>query len=234
MERNNMQLWTAFLLGLAGSLHCAGMCGPLMLALAKARPSTMGQATGRVFYHIGRAASYCLLGVMAGFLSHIVAPAGFQRWLSVTLGAALIAGLLISARVPLVAPVLKWVAWLKGSLQWLLSRNSLMSQMTMGALNGLLPCGLVYVAAAGAAATGHPLTGAAYMALFGLGTWPMLLGIHFVGQRLPLPSRLSLGRITRAAVLLMAVLLILRGLELGIPFVSPDLTAAGGNNARCH
>ena len=229
-----MQLWTAFLLGLAGSLHCAGMCGPLVLALAKARPRTMHESTGRVFYHLGRVTSYCLLGLMLGLLGHVAAPAGFQRWLSIALGVALLGGLLLSTKIPLVAPVVKWVGWLKGSMRGLLQRNSLMSQATMGALNGLLPCGLVYVAAVGATATGDPLNGAAYMALFGLGTWPMMLGIHFAGQRLPLPARLSLGSVTRVAVFLMAVLLILRGLELGIPFISPDLSAANSGNGHCH
>jgi sulfite exporter TauE/SafE len=229
-----MELWTAFPLGLAGSLHCAGMCGPLVLALAKARPRTMRESTSRVFYHLGRVASYCLLGLILGSLGHVAAPAGFQRWLSIALGVALLAGLLVAARVPLAAPVMKWVTLLKNSMRGLLQRNTLSSQAIMGTLNGLLPCGLVYVAAAGATATGHPLTGAAYMALFGLGTWPMMLGIHFAGQRLPLPSHLSFGSVTRAAVLLMAVLLILRGLELGIPFVSPNLSAVSSGSGSCH
>jgi sulfite exporter TauE/SafE len=229
-----MELWTAFLLGLAGSLHCAGMCGPLVLALAKTRPRTMRESTGRVCYHLGRVASYCLLGLMLGSLGHVVAPAGFQRWLSIVVGALLLAGILVAAKVPLAAPVWKCLTLLKGSMRGLLQQNNLSSQAILGALNGLLPCGLVYVAAAGATATGHPLTGAAYMALFGLGTWPMMLGLHFAGQRLPLPPRFSLGSVTRAAVLLMAVLLILRGLELGIPFVSPNLSAANGGEGRCH
>src|ERR1051325_6069906 len=95
----------------------------------------------------------------------------------------------------------------------LLQRNSVASQAAMGALNGLLPCGLVYVAAAGATATGKALAGAAYMACFGLGTWPVMLGLHLAGQPLPLPSRFPLAKVTRAAVWLMAVLLILRGLQ---------------------
>jgi hypothetical protein len=194
----------------------------------------MHESIGRVSYHLGRVASYGLLGLMLGLLGHVVAPAGFQRWLSITLGVALLAGLLLSARVPLAAPVMKWVAWLKGAMRGLLQRDSPASQAAMGALNGLLPCGLVYVAAAGAAATGRPLAGAAYMACFGLGTWPIMLGIHLAGQRLPLPSRLPLGLVTRAAVLVMATLLILRGLELGIPFVSPDLSAVGSGNGHCH
>ena len=120
-----MQLWTAFLLGFAGSLHCAGMCGPLLLALAKARPRTVHESTGRVCYHLGRVASYCGIGLLLGLLGHVAAPAGFQRWLSITLGVALIVGLLISAKVPLATPVMKWVVWLKGSMRGLLQRNSL-------------------------------------------------------------------------------------------------------------
>ncbi|MSU35766.1 MAG: sulfite exporter TauE/SafE family protein [Pedosphaera sp.] len=101
-------------------------------------------------------------------------------------------------------------------------------------LNGLFPCGLVYIAAVGATATGHPLSGAAYMVCFGLGTWPMMMSIHMAGHRLSIPFRLPFGSITRAAVLLMAGLLILRGLELGIPFVSPDLSVANSGVNRCH
>ena len=118
-------------------------------------------------------------------------------------------------------------------MRGLLQRNSIGAQAVLGAFNGLLPCGLVSVAAVGATATGDPLSGPAFMAFFGLGTWPLMLGIHFAGHRLRLPARLPLGHVTRAAVLLMATLLILRGLELGIPFVSPDLSATLSGNARC-
>jgi len=228
-----MVFLTAFLLGLAGSLHCAGMCGPLLVALAKARPGAHGRFAGRVFYHLGRMLSYCLLGLLLGLASHFAAPAGFQRWLSVALGIALLGGLLLSRKLPISTPIWKWISVLKGAMQLRLPRRTLFSQAVMGALNGLLPCGLVYAAAVGAASTGDALSGAAYMALFGLGTCPMMLGIHFAGQRLPLPSRLSVGVVTRAAVFLMAILLVLRGLELGIPFVSPEI-GPSQTNARCH
>lgn len=229
-----MQLWTAFLLGCVGSLHCAGMCGPLLMALAKARPRTGCESIGRTVYHLGRVASYSALGLMLGLLGHVATPAGWQSWLSIGLGLVLLAGMLVAPKVSLAAPVWKWVAFLKNSMRGLLGRDSLAAQALMGALNGLLPCGLVYVAAVGATATGHPFTGAIYMATFGLGTLPMMLAIHFAGQRLPLPARLSLGSVTRGAVLLMAALLILRGLELGIPFLSPDLSAAAEGAEHCH
>jgi sulfite exporter TauE/SafE len=229
-----MELWTAFLLGLAGSVHCAGMCGPLVLALAKVRPRTKHEWAGRLFHHLGRLLSYCLLGLALGSLSHAIVPPGFQRWLSALLGTTLLTGLLLSARAPIAGPFFRWVALLKNSTRFLLQKNTLASHVLMGALNGLLPCGLVYIAAAGAASTGHSWSGAAYMALFGAGTWPMMLGIHFAGQRLPLPSRFPLGGITRGAVLVMAVLLILRGLELGIPFVSPNISAVISEGGSCH
>ena len=228
-----MELWTAFALGLAGSLHCAVMCGPLVLALSKARPPSLRESAGRICYHAGRIATYSLLGLIFGFLGYFVAPAGFQRWLSISLGVFLFAGLLVGTRVSLAPSIWSWVTLLQSSMRSLLQRRSLLSQALMGGLNGLLPCGLVYVAVAGATATGQSLKGAAFMACFGLGTWPLMLGIHLAGQRLPLPMRFSIGNVTRGAVVLMASLLILRGLELGIPYLSPVLSSVEGCN-HCH
>jgi sulfite exporter TauE/SafE len=229
-----MFLLTAFLLGLAGSLHCAGMCGPLVLALAKAGPAKHHGPADPIVYHAGRLASYSLLGLMVGWLGHAFVTAGFQAWLSILLGVTLLAGWVVSARLPLATPVWRWIAVLKRAMQSSLRRNALSSQAVMGALNGLLPCGLVYIAAVGAIATGHPASGMAYMACFGLGTWPLMLGVHIAGRRFPLPARLPLHRVTSAAILLMAVLLIFRGLGLGIPFVSPDPPAATAGADACH
>jgi sulfite exporter TauE/SafE len=111
----------------------------------------------------------------------------------------------------------------------LIARPTLTAQGLLGALNGLLPCGLVYVAGAGAAAAGSIPGGLAYMALFGLGTLPVMLGISLTGHLLPLSFRLQLARAMPAGVVLVAALLILRGLALGIPYVSPD-----GACAHCH
>lgn len=228
-----MQLWTAFLLGLVGSLHCAGMCGPLLLALGKAGPPMANRVfIGRVSYHLGRVGAYSVLGIVFGLIGQAAVPDGFQRWLSVALGVGLLAGVVIPRKTTLTTPMFQWIGWLKNAMGGLLRQNSYVAQALMGALNGLLPCGLVYVAAVGATATGHPVSGAAYMALFGLGTWPLMLGIHVAGRRVPLPSRLSLGAVTRGAVLVMAALLILRGMELGIPFVSPAFSTSA--SATCH
>jgi hypothetical protein len=94
-------------------------------------------------------------------------------------------------------------------------------------LNGLLPCGLVYVAMAGAVSRGTVLSGVGYMAAFGLGTMPTMLAISLSGKILPPSIRLKLRSAIPVSVFLLAALLILRGMSLGIPYVSPDLVAGG-------
>jgi len=224
-----MALWTAFMLGLAGSLHCAGMCGPLLLALSKARGNRPHANAGRMLHHLGRLLSYSLLGLAAGGLGRIVALAGFRRGLSIALGLLLVAGVIAARRSLLAAPIGRGLLWIKRRMNRFTESSPVLGDLATGALNGLLPCGLVYAAALGAAATGSAAMGAASMAMFGLGTVPMLFAIHFAGNRLPLPARLSIPLVTKAALLLMGTLLILRGLELGIPCISP----AGGCGA-CH
>jgi sulfite exporter TauE/SafE len=208
-------LWTALVLGLAGSVHCAAMCGPLVLLVAKARRS----ARDSFAYHVGRIATYAAIGIIFGALGHSLALAGWQRGLSILAGVTILAGLFLSSAAVLKTPVVRLVTRLKSTFGHLLLRRSLASQFGLGAINGLLPCGLVYVAAAGAAATGNPLGGAGYMVVFGLGTLPMLLGIVLAGGRLPVAARLH--RLLPVSVAVVAVLLILRGLALGIPYLSP-------------
>jgi sulfite exporter TauE/SafE len=208
-------LWTALVLGLAGSVHCAAMCGPLILLVAKARRGSRDSFA----YHGGRISTYAGIGMLFGALGHSLALAGWQRGLSIFAGAAMLAGLFLTSTVALKTPVVKLVTRLKSTFGHLLQQRSLTAQFGLGAINGLLPCGLVYVAAAGAAATGHPLAGAGYMVVFGLGTLPMLLGIVLAGERLPFAARLH--RLLPISVVVVAVLLILRGLALGIPYLSP-------------
>jgi sulfite exporter TauE/SafE len=212
-------LWTALVLGLAGSVHCAAMCGPLILLVAKARVSPCSPVRSSFAYHTGRLSIYVVIGIVFGALGHSLALAGWQRGLSITAGVLILGGLFLSSPRALKTPIVKLVTRLKSTFGDLLQRRSLASQFGLGAINGLLPCGLVYVAAAGAAATGHPLAGAGYMAVFGLGTLPMLVGIVLAGERLPFAARLH--QLLPVSVAVVAVLLILRGLALGIPYLSP-------------
>lgn len=228
-----MELWTAFLLGLLGSLHCAGMCGPLALALPGVGGSRAGYLLGRFAYNAGRLVTYCLLGLVFGLVGKTLLLAGVQRWVSLGLGLALLVGLFASHQLLRWLPLTRGVGLLKASMASVLRRRSIEALGVLGLLNGLLPCGLVYVACAGATATGGILGGAAYMALFGLGTVPMMLAISLSGSLVPAPVRLRLLKAVPVGVFLMAGLLILRGLALGIPYLSPDLAAKAGP-ACCH
>ncbi len=221
-----MELWTAFLLGSLGSLHCAGMCGPLVLAL----PGTGGTRTtwllGRVAYNAGRLATYCALGAGLGLVGQTFALAGLQRWLSLAAGILLLVALATSSRFSLGLPATATVGWMKRGFATLLRQRTFSSLLLLGTLNGLLPCGLVYAATAGAVVSHSPLAGATYMLVFGLGTVPMMLTIALAGQKLPFALRLKLQPLIPASLAIVGVLLILRGLALGIPYLSPALTGA--------
>jgi uncharacterized protein len=209
-----------------GSLHCAAMCGPLMLALQVPAGGPARFVAGRFAYQSGRVATYCLLGIVAGLAGKSIFLAGLQRSLSISLGVAILLGFLISKQVSLSAPVVRLVAKLKTAMSVQLRRRGFRSLALLGMLNGLLPCGLVYVAMAGAVSRGTLLGAVVFMAWFGLGTLPMMLGISLSGKLVPLAPRQWLRRAIPLGICLLAGLLILRGLDLGIPYVSPDLNSA--------
>lgn len=221
--------WTALLLGLGGGLHCAGMCGPLVLALPG--PRAPGALLRRVCYQLGRIVTYALLGAAAGSLGKSLAVFGIGRWVSLTAGLLIAAGILLSRRVG----GGRW--WIQQLGRWrqrvlpYLKPTSVGAFAVFGAFNGLLPCGLVYVACAAASASGGILTGARYMIWFGLGTIPILLGLS-VSQRALSPAiRFRLRAFSPISIGLVSVLLILRGMALGIPYLSPSIGVACPN---CH
>jgi uncharacterized protein len=227
-----MEILTAFALGLVGSLHCAGMCGPLALALPHAGSRLAVFFVGRLAYNLGRVITYCVLGLVFGLLGKALLLAGVQRWLSIALGVTLLVGLFASRKLALCRPASALVEQLKSRMAALLSRHSFDALLVLGLLNGLLPCGLVYVACAGATAAGDLFNGGLYMLAFGAGTVPMMLAISLSGKLVPFSLRLKLLKAVPVAVFFLASLLILRGMELGIPCVSPVLS--GDTPGCCH
>ena len=119
-----MDLWPAFIIGLVGSLHCAGMCGPLALALPSAGSSASAYLTGRLAYNLGRMLTYCALGIIFGLFGKALVLAGVQRWVSIGLGIVLLAGLFTSRRLALWRPVTALVNRLKGGMSAMLRRRS--------------------------------------------------------------------------------------------------------------
>jgi hypothetical protein len=229
-----MQLWTAILLGFVGSAHCAGMCGPLALALPRGGAAPTVLVAGRLLYNLGRIVTYALLGALFGLLGQGVALAGLQRWVSLAVGAGILIGLLLWPGFASQVPVTGTVGWLKRTFGTLLQKRALPALFGIGLLNGLLPCGLVYVACAAAVNTGEMLAGARYMIAFGLGTVPMMLAIALLGTRLQFALRFKVQRLIPVSLAIVGLLLMLRGLALGIPYVSPKLPAHPTAVNGCH
>lgn len=229
-----MEFGPALLLGLLGGLHCAGMCGPLMLALPSGGRGGFRFVAGRCVYHLGRIAMYCVLGSVFGLLGRSLVLAGLQRGVSISLGAVILAALFVSPRMLELPWMVRWVLALKTAMAGFLRARTWSSLAVLGGLNGLLPCGLVYAACAGAAATGHWTTGALFMSVFGLGTLPVMMAISLTGHLLPSAVRMRLRHLMPVSVALLGCLLILRGLSLGIPYLSPNISGGSGGDCCSH
>lgn len=217
-------LWTALVLGFFSSFHCVGMCGPIALALGgKNRQLFLFK---KISYNLGRSLTYALLGLIVGSLGFSLSLAGVQQGLSVTMGLLIVVFSLSykSADRLLAIPALSGlVAWIKGKLAQSLKSGSPMAFFGTGLVNGLLPCGMVYMALVVAMGLQEPVLGAAYMFFFGLGTLPLLLGLMVSGSLLPVMRRQQLQRAIPYLGVLIGFLLVFRGLGLGIPGFSPEL-----------
>ena len=92
-----MELWTAFSIGLLGSLHCIGMCGPIAFALPLNRQNNFQASLGGLTYNLGRLLTYFLLGSLFGVLGFGFALAGAQQWISIVVGVFMISTVIYSS-----------------------------------------------------------------------------------------------------------------------------------------
>lgn len=217
--------WTAFLFGLFGGLHCVAMCGPISLALPIARSGRL--IASRILYNSGRVVTYASLGGIAGLIGTSVEInlVQAQQYLSIAAGTLLILIVIASGFRSLDFSYGRPFVWISGKLKTVmgrvLKRSSLGASMLTGIANGFLPCGLVYVALAASLAAGGVRGSILYMIMFGLGTFPLMLALSLSKAAVPVNIRSKLTRMVPVFVFVVGVLFILRGLELGIPYVSP-------------
>ena len=208
-----------------GSFHCAGMCGPIAIALPLHGNSLGGKIFGGSLYNLGRTLTYGIMGALFGMLGQGLALMGFQQKISVIMGSLMIISVLFPAlfrnQYSMEKSWISLVGKLKKTIGKMFSIRSYQSLFFIGMLNGLLPCGLVYMALAGAIGTGSATLGTLYMLLFGLGTIPMLLGISLAGNLLSLTVRKRINKLIPILVVVVGIFFILRGLSLGIRFLSP-------------
>ncbi len=216
-------LITAFLLGLMGSLHCVGMCGPIALSLPLRGKTIPQKIWGSALWSIGRIITYSLIGAIFGVIGSGFKLLGYQQIISITVGILMI----VSVFLP---PLFKNYSFgglkfifnpVRRGMQRLFQEKNNRALLLIGIFNGLLPCGLVYLAVAGAIGTADFLTSVLYMALFGLGTFPLLMVISLMGNIVSQAVRKQINKAVPVVVVLIGILFILRGLSLGIPFLSP-------------
>lgn len=228
-------LITALLLGLAGSLHCVGMCGPLLLALPLDAAGKRQVLRQMLVYHSGRILTYAALGMLFGLLGKGLAVAGMQKVLSIGAGVFML-GMAFMAwwfeRLITALPGFgAFTHEVKSRIGKLMRQNPNGSTFSIGLLNGLLPCGMVYAALAGAIATTGIPEGGLFMLTFGLGTLPLLLIVSVLGRSFSVSIRQKIKIAQPILLGLVGLLLLQRGLHLDLSLFESAVPPAG---IDCH
>ncbi len=216
-----MYLWTAFSIGVLGSLHCVGMCGPLALALPYQTTNRWSLIQHAFTYNLGRVSTYALIGLLPGLMGQGLSMAGFQKSTAVVLGIVFVVMAIFSYSIsassfdiPFLSKITNWAQLKMGSL---LKDQGNPGFYAIGLVNGLLPCGLVYMALAGALTQTTARAGAGYMVLFGLGTMPLMLAVGLTKLFVSVRLRNIFRRLAPVVMALIGILLIFRGLNVTIP-----------------
>lgn len=223
-------LTLAFFMGLFGSLHCVAMCGPLVLAFTiDNRNRTWWVVANTVLYQVGRVSMYGLLGLAIGALGHLLEIKDWQQGITLATGVLLVGvGLLsmfgkhvrgfVRLQQRFVSPLTRWVGY------WLYRPGG---HLVVGMLNGLLPCGMVYMALAAALSADTMQGSGLFMLSFGLGTWPAMISIALIGSFAKARIRLNFAFWLPIISIIIGGWFLLRGANLNIPYLSPMIYPAG-------
>lgn len=218
-------LLTALIFGLLGSFHCVGMCGPIAFMLPVDRSNSLKKISQITAYHIGRLLAYGIIGLIFGLIGKSLYIFGLQQKLSIIIGILMIVVVIFPYKKIgqnfIVKPIYKAVAFVKKQMGVALKKKTADTFLTIGFLNGFLPCGLVYMAVFGAIATGTAWQGSLYMFFFGLGTIPLMTSAIYLGKFLNAQAKQRIQKAIPVFIVVIGALFILRGLGLGIPYISP-------------
>ncbi len=222
-----MEIWAGFAIGLVGSFHCVGMCGPIALALPVVFESNVKLFLSRLLYNLGRVITYAMFGAVLGLFSNRIVVIGLQQYTSIIIGILIVLYVITPRKYKAKLSSTKIYSSINNSIKKgfnkVTQNKSTSSFLLIGIINGFLPCGLVYVALAGAINTGGILSGAAFMALFGLGTLPVMFITSVAGKYINVGVRRKINKLVPLFAFILGVIFILRGLNLGIPYISPPL-----------
>jgi sulfite exporter TauE/SafE len=224
-------------LGFLGSFHCVGMCGPIALALPIGKWGTADKIIGILLYNLGRVFTYGFVGILFGAIGRGFSLVGLQQAVSVILGVCTMAVVImpsrVSSRLDVVTERIPYLPVVKRTISSLFKQRTFPSLVLIGVLNGLLPCGFVYMAMAGAIATASILSGAGFMVLFGIGTIPAMFLAAFSSHLFPLNVRMRIRRMVPVFMFMIGAILIVRGMNLGVPYMSPKFDSHGHIQKSC-
>jgi sulfite exporter TauE/SafE len=218
-------LWSALIFGLLGSLHCIGMCGPIAFMLPVDRSNSLKKTLQISSYHLGRLLAYGFIGLLFGLIGKSLYIFGIQQKLSIIIGILMIVVILIPTRIfntyNFSKPLHRLIFKVKSALGKALKKKTADTFLTIGFLNGFLPCGLVYMAVFASIAMQNAIQSSLYMILFGLGTIPLMTSAIYFGKLINTSIKQRIQKSIPIFVVLIGLLFILRGLGLGIPYLSP-------------
>lgn len=218
---------SALLLGFLGSIHCLGMCGPIVLTLKWGESNKFRGAIKRVFYFVSKSIAYACLGFVAGLIGDTFRFFGFQQLISIVIGTIMVvasSASLLKIKIPSNFSFLSKVFhFAKSSLSGVIKADKPGAFLIIGFLNGLLPCGFVYVGLGASLTANSSMESGIYMFLFGLGTIPALLLLSFVPSLALGKFGWKIRKLIPLISLTMGIILLLRGLNLGIPYLSPKM-----------
>lgn len=217
---------SALALGFLGSFHCIGMCGPIVLALPNHYQHKYVKIYSSLLYNIGRVITYGVLGLIFGLLGEGIYLGGLQQVVSIVTGAIIIMLVLFPYLLPSKMKQFSIMnyPWFKNAFSKLFKSESYSAYLFLGLINGLLPCGFVYIALSGALLMGDTFQGSIFMMLFGIGTIPAMFTLSMAGSFVSLNFRNKIKKSIPYLSVIVGLILILRGLNLGIPYVSPTMS----------
>jgi uncharacterized protein len=234
----NQIISMAFVMGLIGSFHCLGMCGPIAMALPMGHRTNSSRLLGGVIYNLGRVFTYSFLGLVLGLAGDLLISPKIQNIVSITFGALIAIYLLLPAKTKTalkISPNQALLVRLRKQIAKFLYIQNNSSLFGIGMLNGLLPCGMIYLALTSSFLAGSAVKGSLFMFSFGMGTFPTMLAAVFFGSFVNQHIRSKLRKLVPVFLFFMAALLIVRGMNLGIPYLSPSLPIHHAPDAMsCH
>lgn len=218
-------LWSAVILGMLGSFHCVGMCGPIAFMLPVDRTNSTKKVFQILTYHFGRILAYSTIGLVFGLVGKSLYIFGLQQQLSIGIGVLMIVVILMPTRIfnkyNFSKPIYRLISKVKSAMGQAFKKKTADTFLTIGFLNGFLPCGLVYMAVFASLGMESAWKGSLYMGLFGIGTIPLMTSAIYLGKFLNNTVKQRIQKAIPVFVVVIGILFILRGLGLGIPYLSP-------------